>query len=370
MRIVHLADVHLDRPFVGLSLHAARQRRADLMDAFRRCLRLATERAADVVTIGGDLWEDENVTPDTRASVAHELGKLELPVVIVSGNHDPHLRGGVYQRTAWPENVRLVDTTAGVEVPLAPDLVLWAGSWTERSLTSEFLRAAPPRSPSSTRVALFHGTVQDDRFPLVQSHCPFHIGEIRDSGFDLALVGHIHTGSCVDGVVYPGSPEPLDHTEVGRHCCAVIDIRSGAIDVELIDVNQRRCVRHSADCTDAASSAEVETRARDAVGAGDLDAILTLELVGDTAPDCAIDREVLRAHLEQDFAGVVLHDRTESRLDYEAIRRRASADGLFVAEMMRRLETSIDERERRVLELALRAGVRAMSGRKDVLSVG
>jgi exonuclease SbcD len=370
MRIVHIADVHLDRPFVGLSLHAAKQRRADVIDALRRCLRLATDREADAVTIGGDLWEDENVTPDTRASVAHELGKLERPVVIVCGNHDPYLRGGVYQRTAWPDNIRIIETPAGVEVELASEVMLWAASWTERSLTSEFLRQAATRSDTHTRIALFHGTAQDERFPYAPSHCPFRSGDIRDSGFELALVGHIHAASDIDRVVYPGSPEPLDHTETGRHCCAVIDVGAGRVDVDLVDVNQRRCIHRSVDCTDAASSAEVETRAREAAGPSDVDTVLTLELTGETAPDCTIDDGLLRARLEQDFAGVALLDSTEPHVDYELMRGRPSADGLFVAEMKRRLDAAVDERERRVLDLALRAGVRAMSGQKDVLRVG
>src|SRR4051812_2595374 len=150
MRIAHIGDVHLDRPFVGLSSEASKQRRLDLVDAFRRCLREASERAVDVVTIAGDLWEDENVTPDTRASVTHELEKLARPVVIVCGNHDPYLRGGVYERTSWPDNVTVVDTPRGVEVRLSPDASLWAASWTERSLSSEFLRAAPA-SKGTTR---------------------------------------------------------------------------------------------------------------------------------------------------------------------------------------------------------------------------
>src|SRR3954466_8567337 len=135
MRILHFADVHLDRPFVGLSRDAARQRRADLGDALRRCLTAARTNDADLVTIGGDLWEDENVTPDTRASVAHQLGELDLPVVLVAGNHDPHLRGGVYQRTRWPENVHVVDTSDPTRIELAPNITLWAASWTERGLT-------------------------------------------------------------------------------------------------------------------------------------------------------------------------------------------------------------------------------------------
>ena len=43
MRILHFADVHLDRPFVGLSPEAGDHRRRELFGAFRRCLTLAQE---------------------------------------------------------------------------------------------------------------------------------------------------------------------------------------------------------------------------------------------------------------------------------------------------------------------------------------
>ena len=66
MRIAHLADVHLDRPFVALPAAAAETRRDELFDAFGRCLTLARERGADLITIGGDLWEEEHVRADTR----------------------------------------------------------------------------------------------------------------------------------------------------------------------------------------------------------------------------------------------------------------------------------------------------------------
>src|SRR3954468_18053229 len=107
MPILHFADVHLDRPFVGLSGESARRRRRELFEAFRRCLALAVERKVDLVTIGGDLWEEEHVLADTRRSVAHELGRLGIPVLIICGNHDPLRPGGSYLRTPWPDNVTI-----------------------------------------------------------------------------------------------------------------------------------------------------------------------------------------------------------------------------------------------------------------------
>jgi DNA repair protein SbcD/Mre11 len=75
MRILHIADVHLDRPFVDLGAADARARRAEVRDTFRRALKVGEEREVDLITIGGDLWEHENVIADTRLSVAREPGR-------------------------------------------------------------------------------------------------------------------------------------------------------------------------------------------------------------------------------------------------------------------------------------------------------
>jgi len=60
MRLLHLADVHLDRPFVGMEIDAARARRRELRTTFEKCLALARKQDVQVITIGGDLWEDEH----------------------------------------------------------------------------------------------------------------------------------------------------------------------------------------------------------------------------------------------------------------------------------------------------------------------
>jgi DNA repair exonuclease SbcCD nuclease subunit len=369
MRILHLADVHLDRPFVGLPHEAARQRRAELLAALRRCLDAAREHAVDLVTIGGDLWEDENVTPDTRQSLAHELGRLEAPVLVVCGNHDPYLPGGNHQRTAWPPNVTVVGSSTLTEYEVGDGVSVWAASWTATPPDLSGLRGRRVGGAGRVAILLVHGTASDASFGDA-GHCPFDPADARAAGFDLVLAGHLHAASDRDGVVYPGSPEPLDHTETGRHCYALVTITDDGVDTELVDVNRRRHREVRVDCADAASSAEVETRVRERVGdERDPDAILRVRLEGETAPDCAIDRARLEAKLADRFAAVTVIDATEPAVDAEEIARRQTADGLFVRALRERIAQAADERERRVLELALRAGVRALNGRKELLRV-
>lgn len=341
------------------------------MDAFRRCLAAARDDGAEAVTIGGDLWENENVTPDTRASVAHELGLLDVPVVIVTGNHDPHLRGGNYQRTTWSENVTIIDTTQPLQVHIGPTVSVWGVSWMERPLSADFLHGFRVPEDGRAHLLLMHGTARDERFAGASTHCPFDPADARRAGFEVVLSGHIHAASSANGVIYPGSPEPLDHSETGRHCYALVDIHGHRVDTRLIDVNRRRHLSVDVDCSESASSAEVESRVRDSLGVGqDHDAILRVRLHGETAPDCAIDRAVLVGRLERDFSAAAVEDETDPHVDYSEIARRRSADGLFVAGMLQRIEQSGDPHERTMLEMALRAGVRALSGQKDVLRVG
>ena len=61
--IVHAADVHLETVFPDVRGGGAR--RAALADAFDRIIDLALERHADVLTIGGDLYESARAGPAT-----------------------------------------------------------------------------------------------------------------------------------------------------------------------------------------------------------------------------------------------------------------------------------------------------------------
>ena len=157
VRILHLADVHLDRPFVGLPLDAARQRRGELRATFERCLQLARDRGIDLVTIGGDLWEEEHVTADTRAWAAAKLEALELPVAIVCGNHDALIPGGSHARTVWPANVHRFVSCEPTELRI-DQVSVWGASWTGGDFSVEFLERFRAPRDGRTHLLLVHGT--------------------------------------------------------------------------------------------------------------------------------------------------------------------------------------------------------------------
>lgn len=370
MRILHIADIHLDRPFVGLSPEAARQRRRGLWETFVRCLDAAREHEVHAVTIGGDLWEDENVADDTRRSVAHELGRLGRPVLIAAGNHDPLLPGGNYERTDWPSNVFVFPEQQPVEHALG-EVRVWGVSWGGGSLSASFLDTFAAPDDGRAHVLLLHGTaIGATGFGADGAHCPFRRDRVRACGFALCLAGHIHAANVADGVVYPGSPEPLGWGETGRHCYALVEVEPGREPrVELRDVASRRYEVRAVDCSGAASSAEVDERVAAALDPDERPETLCLrlELRGEVDPACEIDSDALESRHGERYAALEMRDSTTPAYDLDALARQDTARGHFVRRLRERIEAEADERERRVLEAALLAGLRAMDGREQLL---
>lgn len=377
MRILHLADVHLDRPLGGFSQEAGKRRRSELYETFVSCLEEAKRSGTDVVTIAGDLWEDENVDPNTRRSVAHELKKLEIPTLISCGNHDPLLKGGNYERTSWPENVRIFGSNTLEEHRLDDDVSVWGISWGAGALSPGFFEGLSAAEDGRTHILMLHGTAGDNEHFVQQGdHCPFLASRVHECGFEICLAGHIHgarthESSGKTAVVYPGSPEPLGWGETGAHCYARIDIAEGSVRTELIEVNKRRYEEREVDCTGCGSSAEMNGVLAENLEDADADRIfLRVRLVGEVEPECSVDRKALVERHGEQYAGLEIKDETGPGYDLETIAGQPTAKGIFARKLQRRIAEAEDERERETLELALKAGLRSLDGREDVLDVG
>jgi exonuclease SbcD len=371
MRILHFADLHLDRPFVGLPSHVATRRRHELFEAFRRCLMTAKESDAELITIGGDLWEEEHVTADTRNSVSYELAQAGLPVLIACGNHDPLIEGGSYLRTKWPDNVTVV-TRGSVSEYSFGDVCIWSVSWGGGDLSPLLLERLEAPEDGRTHVLLIHGTSIAAPFADTagESYCPFDPKLVRRAGLSLCLAGHVHAASFVDDVVYPGSPEPLGWGEKGRHCVALVDIKSGDAKVELVEINEKRYEKRDVDCSRCASSAEIDARIVGALTDTDpQNVFLRLRLTGEVGPDCAVDRTKIVGQHQDGYAVLIAEDKTEPLLDIDSRAERKSLDGLFVRKLREEIATASSESERRLAELALQAGLHAIDGHEVILRV-
>lgn len=372
MQILHLADVHLDRPFVRADRQRGNRDRARLRETFSRCLDIAADRSVDAVTIGGDLWEDEHVNADTRRFVAAELERVGCPVLVICGNHDRLRPGGHYERTVWPQNVTVFSEASPVEHRLTDDVSVWGVSWTHDDPSAEFLRDRVPPADGRVQLLLLHGTATAlTQLAEGPTYCPFDPTRLPDAGFALCLAGHIHSASHAHNVVYPGSPEPLGWGELGRHCVALVAVSDREVAVELIDVNSHRYEEVIVDCDGSEHGAECEERLSAATR--DLEAEnehLRCRLRGEVHRECRVDVEQLIGAHQEKFAEFEVIDETQPAYDLSVLAGQPTATGHYVRALRERIEAEPDADERRILELALDSGLRALDGREDIVRVG
>ena len=158
-RIVHFADLHLDAGFAwaGATSSVARQRRQGLRNALLRIVAIVREVQADALFCGGDLYEDERVTPDTAEFLRATFAGLDpTPVFLAPGNHDWYGPESVYALTPWSPNVHVFREPRLVPVSLRPGLTLWGGAHRAPANTDNFLAGFGVQGPGA-HIALFHG---------------------------------------------------------------------------------------------------------------------------------------------------------------------------------------------------------------------
>jgi DNA repair exonuclease SbcCD nuclease subunit len=290
-------------------------------------------------------------------------------VLIVCGNHDPLRPGGSYLRTPWPDNVTIAGRARLCEYTYG-DVSVWAVSWgAAADLSQRMLETVELNGHDRTHLLLVHGTAHGAAFSS-EAYFPFAPEAVADAGFALCLAGHVHRATTLGPVVYPGSPEPLGWGENGRHCAAVVECSDGSAAVELVDVNRTRYEDRTLDCSGCASSAEVDERLRGALMDEDPDKLFVrLRLAGEVSADCTIDVGRVAAQHGVRYGALVVDDATEPLLDVESRAQRKGLDGLFVRKLRERLAAAAGDVERRQIELALEAGLRAIEGREVILRV-
>ena len=113
VKIMHIADVHLDRKTEGLSPEKSALRRAEYKETFEKAINLAKEEDVKIILIAGDLFDSALTADSTVDFVRKTLAKIpEIYVFISPGNHDP-IASGIYSRLGenLSENVKIFGTS-------------------------------------------------------------------------------------------------------------------------------------------------------------------------------------------------------------------------------------------------------------------
>jgi len=365
LRILHLADLHLDTSFAGMGFPAelSRAYRESLREALKRIIDLALKEGVQVVTIAGDLYEHERYSRDTGQFLRQQFERLgDTPVIIAPGNHDPWLPDSLYAQISWPRNVHIFQEAQLTPHRLADGLTLWGVAHQSLDVRQNFLEGF--RVPSEgIHLLLMHGS-DTSRIPEGKTpHGPFRPEEIRKAGFHFALLGHYHQGrlSPPDApfLAYPGSPEPLSFSEGEEHGVLLLEVKGESIQPELRRLNHNllRCLEIDISAFSTRDQIREQILALQKDYPADKSYVRVI-LKGQTHPDLEPDPEALEASLEGKFRHLTIINQAQAPYDLQALAEEQTVRGAFVRRMLEKLRTC-SEAEQALLKDALIYGLQA-----------
>lgn len=359
LKLLHAADLHLDRPFSSLDPAQAAACREEQRELPDRLCDLANDEGVDLVLLSGDLFDGERVYRETTQALAAALGRVRARVFIAPGNHDPYRPTSPYALTDWPDNVRVFTSPVPEGVCLAElGCTVYGAAFTQEH---------PDRSPLSG----FHAQ-QDDLIHLMTLHGdtlggdygPVSPAEIAESGLTYLALGHIHQCSGLQRAgntfwAYPGCPEGHGFDETGDKGALLVTVDGGSVTAEFRSLCRRRYEILTADLTGAADALAAVEALLPPLTRSDVYRIL---LTGQYPMD-AQTMERLRSALAPRFYALEVRDHTRMPQDLWARAGEDNLTGLFLRAMKERC--ALDP-ENETLHLAARFGLAALERGEDV----
>lgn len=352
LTILHAADLHLDSPFRSLPPREAQARRADQRQTLDALRDLALERQVGLVLLAGDLFDSQEVYPETLEALARTLGQMPCPVCIAPGNHDYYAPQSPYARPIWPDNVHIFTTEAVAAHPL-PELgaVVYGCAFVGPFRESDPLAGFHAPDDGALPIGVFHGEVgRQGRY------APIAPESLAGSGLAYAALGHVHAPAFVQEEptpwAYPGCTQGRGFDELGeRGCCLARLEEGGAVSWSFCPLPGPR-YRELSLPLGADLAGALTDFSNDYVR-------LTLTGEGE-APDLS----ALRAQLEGMCRAVELRDETTRPREVWARLEEDTLTGHFLREMAQRMDVAAAE-ERPLLERALAYGLAALEGREE-----
>ena len=245
-RLLHTADWQIGKPYRWIEDPERRSRlqRARL-DCVERVVEESLRHRVDAVVVAGDLFDSSTVDGALVMEVLELIGSIEIPVLVIPGNHDHGGAGGIWRR--GDVQAELQERAANLQLLLQPEPLDVAGftvlpcplrrqhenvspgAWLDTLDWSRLDRDQP-------RVVVAHGSVQgfsaidyDPSSPTGTNQ--LHPARWDATAYDYLALGDWHSLKAVPPKGwYAGTPEPdrfPSQADDQRGQVLIVDVKRG-----------------------------------------------------------------------------------------------------------------------------------------------
>lgn len=360
MKILHMADIHLDSVLnTHLDDRKRKERRQEILAAFVRAVEYASAQDIGHIIIAGDLFDTEVVSRTTANAVYRCITDHEnISFYYLKGNHDAdsfianmeekpgnlYLFGYQWESYELASGVRLY----GIELKSGND-----ADWYE----------SLKMNPADFNIVTIHG--QTGEYESKDKADNIALGRLKNIGIDYLALGHVHEYSCdmldARGIwCYPGCLEPRGFDECGSHGFCVLEIDEDTHESEhnFIHFNKRKCVELKIDISGCMESTEavniIHESLKDEAEGEDL---VKLVLTGAVDAESEINTDYIYQNFKDVFYFLKIVDKTRVAVDFAKYEYDQSLRGEFIRSV--KADTSIDDDMKGQI---IRTGLMALAG--------
>jgi DNA repair exonuclease SbcCD nuclease subunit len=306
--------------------------------------------------IAGDLFDDPYPSPSLVSFVINEMKRVQIPVFVIPGNHDPMVKGSVYSENDFPSNVTIFDKEFSTKT--IGDLAVHGIAYDPEKFDKHILKDLPEPLSDKYNIALVHGSYKFMDFGD-ENYYPIEKEEIEGSKMDYIALGHFHTFHEIKTSVpacYPGTPDGLGFNDTGKRGIVLVDLDKKGVRINSNNINSKVYETYELECTDMVNEMEIDTKIREKSDPGKL---LRVKLFGVPETLIKLDSEALLEEIENSFFHLEIIDNIISPSDLQVDN---TIKGAFISKIQRKINGSTDPEEKKLLERALRLGIQALDG--------
>lgn len=239
MKFIHMADLHLDSPFVVLANNEkfAIKRRLEQRQAMKNIVEYIKENNIPLFFIAGDLYEQNYVTKSTIEYI-NDLFKTipNTKIYIAPGNHDPYIKNSFYKTYNWSSNVHIF--TSELEIIENEDIDIYGYGFDNFYMKNRY-NEIKIKNPEKINILVTHGSL-DASDSVQEQYNPIKSADLKNMGFDYIALGHIHKKSYNDfkgqNIAYPGSCVSLGFDELGERGILSGNIEKNNLELTFIPI--------------------------------------------------------------------------------------------------------------------------------------
>ena len=361
MKFVHIADMHLDSPFVNLSDKniMGDLRRLEQRKVLKKVIEYIKENNIEYLFISGDLYEHQYV----KQSTIEYINKLflEIPqtkIYISAGNHDPKVKNSYYNKFNWSENVTIFNTK--IQKIENEDCNIYGFSFDDFYCDSCNLENIDVGKNEKPNILVIHGNL-DGAKKDEKPYNPISKKLLEEKGFDYVALGHIHKKDYNSyenqKIVYPGSTISLGFDELGEHGMIVGNFDNEKnLDLKFVPLDEEQFTKIELNVDNIYSKEELIEKINEI----EVKENEYVEIVIKGGRNFEIDKYDILKYIKNDRI-IKLKDETKLAYNLEKLANETTLRGLFVKEMIEKLKNENNtEEEKEIIEKAIEIGLNSL----------